>query len=298
MRAIGSFIERLRDTLRQPYPPDFELKTNVPFGIGLSVLVVFFALNVSFATETYPITLAFLYSLIFGGACFAIFMLNLLVLPRLFPAFFAEAAWKVYKEIAFALWNFFTIGLGNILIVYLLGLTSITPGLFAIQFYFTFLVGSIPLAIYVLRRHNRMLRQSLQEAMALNQLLEQDTRRETRSKDHVLLQSHTGRSERMAVDHFVYAVSERNYVRVFVEQEQQIKETVIRNTMNGVEELFQAYPFIMRCHRAFIVNTSRVTSVSGNAQGYRLALRGSDDSVPVSRRYTPLFKSFLEGSSV
>ena len=298
MRAIGSFIERLGETLRQPYPPDFELKTNLPFGLGLSVLVAFFVLNVAVGAETFPVGQSIVFGLLYGGACFAIFMVNLLGLPRLFPGLFAEVNWKVYKEIAFALWNFLTIGLGNVVIIYLLGLSSITPGLFAIQFYFVFLVGSIPLAVYVLHRHNRMLRQSLQEAVALNRLLEQEARREILSGDQVMLESHTGQSERVAVDRFVYAVSERNYVRVFAEDEQALKETVIRNTMKGVEELFEAYPYIMRCHRAFIVNTRRVTGVSGNAQGYKLALRGSEDIVPVSRRYTPHFKRLLETASV
>jgi DNA-binding LytR/AlgR family response regulator len=44
-------------------------------------------------------------------------------------------------------------------------------------------------------------------------------------------------------------------------------------------------PFVMRCHRAFLVNLQTVTKVTGNLQGYQLQLGDTGREVPVSRGY-------------
>lgn len=62
-----------------------------------------------------------------------------------------------------------------------------------------------------------------------------------------------------------------------------------RMTLNGLEELLSEYPNLLRVHRSYLVNADRVEKVSGNAQGYRLKLTGSDQTVPVSRNYLEAF---------
>ena len=65
--GIGRFIERLGDTLRQPYPLDLELKTNVPFGVVLILLILFYILHTSAGAEPYVIKKALLHGLVSGG---------------------------------------------------------------------------------------------------------------------------------------------------------------------------------------------------------------------------------------
>lgn len=53
-------------------------------------------------------------------------------------------------------------------------------------------------------------------------------------------------------------------------------------------------PFIIRCHRAFLVNIRMVVKVDGNSQGYKLNLEGCEEEVPVSRAYAKEVKALIE----
>lgn len=53
-------------------------------------------------------------------------------------------------------------------------------------------------------------------------------------------------------------------------------------------------PFIIRCHRAFLVNIRMVVKVDGNSQGYKLNLEGCEEDVPVSRAYAKEVKALIE----
>jgi hypothetical protein len=44
-------------------------------------------------------------------------------------------------------------------------------------------------------------------------------------------------------------------------------------------------PPLLRCHRSYIVNLSRVRTCQGNRHGLKLALVGAEKSIPVSRAY-------------
>ena len=77
-----------------------------------------------------------------------------------------------------------------------------------------------------------------------------------------------------------------NYVKIFYEAEGKPKQKLLRATIKQMEDALQPYPFILRCHRAFLVNTGQVVRVRGNSQGYRLQFRQTEEEVPVSRAYT------------
>lgn len=69
---------------------------------------------------------------------------------------------------------------------------------------------------------------------------------------------------------------------------------MLRATMKQAEEAVAACPFIIRCHRAFLVNARKVVKVDGNSQGYRLRLEGDGEEIPVSRAYAKEVKALIE----
>jgi hypothetical protein len=96
---------------------------------------------------------------------------------------------------------------------------------------------------------------------------------------------------------FIFAESDGNYVIFHLIMEgQQIKKT-IRNSINEIEIQLSSISYVMRIHRAFIVNLKKVVSKKGNTLGYSLKLSGLDNSIPVSRNNTRSFdkkiKEFL-----
>lgn len=86
---------------------------------------------------------------------------------------------------------------------------------------------------------------------------------------------------------FHYAEAMENYVKIKLD-----KLETIRITMRDLEKGLEDFGLI-RCHRSYIVNPSKVASVSGNAQGLKLKISDSEFEVPVSRKYIAKIKEVL-----
>lgn len=83
---------------------------------------------------------------------------------------------------------------------------------------------------------------------------------------------------------FVYAESNGNYVVFHLEIDARPMEVMIRNSISEIEQQLSVVPYIIRTHRAFMVNVRRVDSKIGNTLGYRLKLNGCSEVIPVSRQ--------------
>jgi hypothetical protein len=94
-------------------------------------------------------------------------------------------------------------------------------------------------------------------------------------------------------DELIYAESDGNYVIFFLERNNQVKKEIIRNSINSIEEQLSGIPFLMRTHRAFIVNLKKVTIRQGTTLGYNLKLSLSESRIPVSRNNTRKFNQLL-----
>jgi membrane protease YdiL (CAAX protease family) len=93
---------------------------------------------------------------------------------------------------------------------------------------------------------------------------------------------------------FIYAESQGNYVVFHLVVDDKPSKVMIRNSISNIEQQLCVIPYIMRIHRAFIVNLNKVTSKSGNALGYRLKLAGSNNIIPVSRQNTGKFDQMMK----
>jgi len=93
---------------------------------------------------------------------------------------------------------------------------------------------------------------------------------------------------------FIYAESEGNYVNFFLLQDEKLKKEVIRNSISNIEDQLAHIPYLVRTHRAFIVNLKKITVKKGNALGYDLKLSGLDIEIPVSRNKVKDFNRLFE----
>ncbi len=89
---------------------------------------------------------------------------------------------------------------------------------------------------------------------------------------------------------FVYAESDSNYVVFYLQREGRLRKEIIRNSITNIEIQLSSIAWIMRVHRAYIINMKRVKAKKGNMLGYRLKLEGADVEIPVSRNKSALFK--------
>jgi hypothetical protein len=88
---------------------------------------------------------------------------------------------------------------------------------------------------------------------------------------------------------FIYCESDGNYVVFHLLVDGRHSKNMIRNSINNIEQQLARIPFIMRIHRAFIVNLKMIVSKRGNTLGYHLKINELDTEIPVSRNHTKTF---------
>jgi len=96
--------------------------------------------------------------------------------------------------------------------------------------------------------------------------------------------------EDIPIREIAYVAAMQNYITVHYTDEAGAKSKTIRATLKEVETELHPYG-LERCHRSYIVNKSKITDVTGNAQGLQLSLEGIENTkVSVSRKYISIFR--------
>jgi len=87
-----------------------------------------------------------------------------------------------------------------------------------------------------------------------------------------------------------YIEALQNYIKIgHLNQEGLLIENTVRGSLKQILKEFPASP-IVKCHRSFLVNRSKILSAEGNAQGLLLTLENCDKKIPVSRSFVPVFR--------
>lgn len=74
-----------------------------------------------------------------------------------------------------------------------------------------------------------------------------------------------------------------NYVKIYQYIDGQVRNDMLRATSKQIEDDLRAYPMIVRCHRAFLVNLQQVEQIISRAGTMQLVIKHSQESLPVSR---------------
>lgn len=94
----------------------------------------------------------------------------------------------------------------------------------------------------------------------------------------------------LQIDRFVLAKTEGNYTEIYTRETSGLRKELKRIPLKSLEEQLSPYNWIVKTHRAHLVNKHMVEDISGNAQGYRLSLPHYPEKVPVSRAFISAFK--------
>ena len=155
---------------------------------------------------------------------------------------------------------------------------------------------------------SRYLAEELEETRQLNELLKklqisnagvpQQTEDDTPSSDkdqdsQVTLEGTTNEHVTLEISNLLYIEAVGNYVKVCQLQGNEVHANMLRATMKQMEDALQAYPMIVRCHRAFMVNLGQVEQISSNSRAMQLVMQHSHDAIPVSRSNVNKLKELL-----
>ena len=109
----------------------------------------------------------------------------------------------------------------------------------------------------------------------------------------ITLEGTTNEHVTLDISDLLYIEAVGNYVKVCQRQDNEVHTKMLRATMKQMEDELEAYPMVVRCHRAFMVNLGQVEQISSNARAMQLVMRHSHDAIPVSRSNVNKLKELL-----
>lgn len=116
-----------------------------------------------------------------------------------------------------------------------------------------------------------------------------------RLEDVVTLSGSTSEEVRLRIGDLLCVEAVGNYMRVHHLNDGKVREVMLRATSKQMEEELGGYPFIVRCHRAFLVNLAQVEQIVSKSGNMQLLMRHSHSCIPVSRSNVPQVKEALRG---
>lgn len=99
------------------------------------------------------------------------------------------------------------------------------------------------------------------------------------------LQGTTKESIEISLFDFLFAESDGNYTVVHFMDNGKLSKFSLRSTIKDIENNVKHCPYIVRCHRAFIVNMLMARHIDNRNRGCNLTLSHYDKPIPVSGTY-------------
>ena len=167
---------------------------------------------------------------------------------------------------------------------------------FAIGLYWRFKFRSRYLAAEL--EETRQMNEQLKKFQTLNTGAPRQTEDDlpigdTDQDSQITLEGTTNEHVTLDISDLLYIEAVGNYVKVCKLQGNEAHANMLRATMKQMEDALEAYPMIVRCHRAFMVNLAQVEQISSNSRAMQLVMRHSHDAIPVSRSNVNKLKELL-----
>ena len=99
----------------------------------------------------------------------------------------------------------------------------------------------------------------------------------------LVLTGTTNETVTLHIAHLLYIEAVGNYVKVCHLCGGEVRTDMLRATMKQTEDSLQAYPMVVRCHRAFLVNLAQVEQFVTRSGSMLLLIKHTGDTIPVSR---------------
>lgn len=195
-----------------------------------------------------------------------------------------EASWTVGKALRYQFANLLLLAMLIYLLALWQGYTRFDAAS-AVQFLLiTILVGSVPVALTIVVKQNALMRTTLRQQQQLSEPSANAAITSTVATKPLTLISDTEETLTIHEADIAYVRAQQNYCELVTGNGHHL----LRISLQALSKQLQATA-IIRCHRSYLVNLNWIRKIDGNAQGYQLRLRETNETVPVSRSYLPLF---------
>lgn len=289
--------------LEQPYPTEEPVLRTVFKSVAVGVFVaLFLILFQPFGLDDWQTPAKVLKIAGFGVVTTLVMLINSLVLPLLFPRYFSDGQWTVGKEIGRIVLLITVIALVNRLYIGWLINNPLLIGGWLWMVGITFLIGLFPTAGLVVLSYIAQLKKYSRAADALlihapppavSSEENNPSRASEESVSALVADNEKDKLTLLTAD-LLFIESSDNYCTVVYLRNGHPTKPLVRSSLSRLEKQI-AQPYIVRCHRSYVVNLHRVERVTGNAQGYRLHLHEGQFQIPVARQYNETLIAELKG---
>lgn len=284
--------------LKQPHPAYDDLRIYFRT-IGFIAATVFFILfifrpfSLSVIDSDFKV---FTRALTYAGAGFTMMSLSALWIIA-FPKLFKQDSWTLGKEILILVYQMttiaFTIWFVNLYLSKTndnLQITSIWKSL-----WIAWTTGMLPYILVTLIRHLLLMKESLRnvEKVRLSIAMNSKNSEIRENKDNIFITTVNQKIPAISANEFLFLESRGNYLHLFCEKAGVINEYKSRNTVKEFRETNNHVSTLFHCHRAYLVNLTRIMHIEGNAAGYLLEMHPEIKKIPVSRSKINEFKQAL-----
>jgi DNA-binding LytR/AlgR family response regulator len=281
---------RWKEYLDAPFP--FYLNNDRKNVLLILVMALFVFVFLIFFKTSHPnhLELNTVHKIIFAGITFSSLYFTIIILPRIFRALFDADQWTIKKYIAHTLLNIGIIGVFSTAVDEFI----ICPERSLFDNFIhasqqVIIIGSIPVALVTLFVRNNMLKENLRHALHANteltniqQIKDEWLAGSSHDVRTVTLRSETSETLHLLLRELLFVEANDNYSTVYWSVNGSIQKKLLRINLKNVETQVNNQ-YALRCHRSFLVNVAAIERVSGNASGYKLHIRNTAFSIPVSR---------------
>ncbi len=92
-----------------------------------------------------------------------------------------------------------------------------------------------------------------------------------------------GKAIEINLTNLLYIVSDNVYQEFILFEGDKTSTTLVRNTLGNIEKSLSDYTTFLRCHRSYIINTNRITSIIRKSRQYYFVLDKTNEEIPISR---------------
>ena len=282
-------MRRILNILKEPFPYYLnDDRKNTWLIAGLSVFVTVF-LIVLLPKEWIWIKK---FSLI-GVVIFIVVYPTIVWAPKWFPNIVNPDRWTVGKYLGYTVLQLMVIGILCSVLTHALNFHPTMTFWMNMKYFFLdmMMYGTISIVLFTFILRNVMLKNSLRQALhanaELNKIRNLPGRTDTGLiRNTVTIQSDTSETADLNVHDFIFAEASDNYSILYWQSDVGLQKKMLRVNLKSIEAQLNSAD-VVRCHRSYLVNTAMITAVEGNTNGYRLSLRHTDLTVPVSRGKGP-----------
>ena len=183
------------------------------------------------------------------------------VMHRIYKAEIEEGVYSNGKNIAAFLLSVLMIIIGNFIYFMYLNPESPTVPLLWSAFWQTIIVSVLLIGVY-LAFDNAKLRRELERINQINQKLSQ--KNNAPAAPQIKKLETQGKSSPTDIDPLtlLYIESDKNYCKITTDE----GTSVVRSTLTTLENQLKECGFVIRCHRAFLINLNNVEGIEGSAR--------------------------------